>query len=194
MPTASSGFTGLNDARLISSIQAGDAAAFRYLYKIAYPALLRLAYQISRSREVAEDAVQSVLVELWLNRSRWRLTGSLRAYLYRAVRNYVLNTVRHEYVIEQAETAADAEEPYGMGMQAAPADAMVESLDLVDAVAAAVRQLPERQRTAAILHWYDGMTTAGVAEVMGVSRQAAEKLLRKCEMRLRDALEKARAD
>jgi hypothetical protein len=51
MAAADHGFAGLNDVRLVPLIQAGDAAAFRYVYELAFPMLLRFAYQILGSRE-----------------------------------------------------------------------------------------------------------------------------------------------
>ncbi len=188
MSATSSSFTELDDASLILRIQAGDAAALLELYEAAYPALTRFAYQITRARETAEDAVHTVFLNVWTNRASWRPHTPLRPYLYRAVRNAVLKTMAHGNVIERAELAVDLEEPYGMGHGPDDPAALVETADTVRAVAAAIRGLPERQRTAIILRWYDEMTTAAIAEAMGVSRQAVEKLLRTAEGRLRGSL------
>jgi RNA polymerase sigma-70 factor (ECF subfamily) len=194
MSAAGSGFAGLDDARLVPRIRAGDAAAYRYLYEIALPPLLRFAFHIIGSRDAAEDAVQSVLVEIWVNREQWQPSGSLLAYLYRGVRNHILDSIRHDRVVERAEAIMDTEYPYGMGAAPASADVLVESSDVVDTLAAAIQRLPERQRTTVLLRWYDGMTTAAVADVMGISRQVAEKLLAKAHAKLRVTLQNAHSD
>ncbi len=177
-----------NDAALVAQIRAGDRCAFLHLYETTYPTLLRFAYSIARSRSSAEDAVQNAFVRIWLQRYQWQPNSLIMPYLYRAVRNYVLDHMRHAHVIEQAELHADVDEPYGMGVQPISADTEVERRDRAHAVAAAIRRLPERQRTAIMLRWYDDMTTASIADVMDISRQAAEKLLRSAETRLRTIL------
>lgn len=194
-PSAStSGLAGLDDARLIPLIQGGDLVAYRYLCEVALPILLQFAYHIIRTREAAEDAVLEVLGDIWIARAQFNPRGPLRAYLYRCVRNSLLNTMTHERVVERAEEAMDLDEPYGMGSAPVPVDSVVERSDLVETVAAAVGELPERQRTAVVLRWYEGMTTAEVAHVMEISRQGAEKLLQKGEARLQLLLREVRRE
>jgi RNA polymerase sigma-70 factor (ECF subfamily) len=188
MPTVSSGFTESDEVQLIARIQAGDTIAFLELYQAVYPRLLRFAYQLTRSRDTAEDAVQSVFVRIWTGHTHWRPNGPLQPYLYRAVRNHIINTIHHEQVVERAEAVVDVDAPYGMGTGAASIEATLESADIIQAVAAAIKQLPERQRTSVLLRWYDGCAPAEIARIMGVSRQAIEKLLRTAEARLRAVL------
>jgi RNA polymerase sigma-70 factor (ECF subfamily) len=125
-----------------------------------------------------------VFLAIWVNHEHWNPAVALRPYLYRAVRNAILKTVRHERVTRKAETRVDPNHPYGMGTPSPATDAALESSDIVHTVASAVRQLPERQRTAIMLRWYDNMTTAEIAVVMGISRQAVEKSLHTAEARL----------
>lgn len=183
-----SNVAGLDDASLIAAIQSGDAVIYRYVFEDVYPTLVHFALHIVHSRDSAEDIVQTVLLDIWIHRATWRPAGALRAYLFRAVRNHALNLLRHDHVVERAEATADTDAPYGLGEGPLPPDAAVESSARVEAVAAAVRQLPERQRTAVILHWYEGLSPAAVAAAMDISRQVAEKLLRKAEAKLRVAL------
>jgi RNA polymerase sigma-70 factor (ECF subfamily) len=153
-----------------------------------FPLLLKFAYHIVGSRESAEDAVQSVFLTIWMNRASWQPTGTLQAYLYRAVRNHALDTVRHGQLVSRTETAADPKEPYAMGTAARPVDVEVETAEEIQALSVAIRALPERQRTAMLLHWYDEMSVSDTAHVMGISRQAVEKLLRTAEAKLRTSI------
>src|ERR1700753_4014025 len=96
-------FAGLDDARLVPCIRGGNVAAYRYLCEIALPLLVQFAFHIIRTREAAEDAVLTVLGDVWVNREQFAPAGPLRAYLYRCVRNHLLNTVDHERVVKRAE-------------------------------------------------------------------------------------------
>lgn len=69
-------------------------AAFDLLYETHFVPLWRLARQLTRSDATAKDVAQDVFVSLWTNRQKWHVDGSVRAYLYRAVRNRALNAIR----------------------------------------------------------------------------------------------------
>ena len=193
-PSGESPFEGLDDVRLLPRLRTGDAVAYRYLCDTAILPLFQFAYHIVRTRDAAEDAVHAVLAEIWVRRAGFAPVGPLRAYLYRSVRNHLLNVMEHERVVEFAEATADSDVPYGMGTTPETPDTITERADTAAIVAAAIRLLPERQRTAILLRWYDMMTTGEVAQVMGISRQVAERLLHKAEAKLRITLRNLRAE
>ena len=69
-------------------------------------------------REAAEEVVQDVMLELCRRRSALDPAGSVRAYLFTAVRNRTLNVIRHErataraiplFILEERERQQDGE-------------------------------------------------------------------------------------
>lgn len=184
----------LNDAdidRFIGKIREGDAAAFTAAYELFHPPLLKFAVQFVSSRAAAEDAVQNVFLNIWLKRSEWTVKSGFRPYLYRSVRNYLLNEIRHRRVVERSQLLSDPSDPIGMGTGAIneKPDQRIDNTAIVVTIAAAIQALPERQRSAVILRWYNDLTTEAVGEVLGITRQAASKLLQKAVIRLRIQLE-----
>ncbi len=79
------------DAELVARIRAGDEGGCEALYVAHHGPLWRFAYGYVRSAEIAEELVQEVFLALWRNRADWEVSGSVRAWLYGAVRNRALN-------------------------------------------------------------------------------------------------------
>lgn len=169
-------------------IRNGDRIAFLHVYESTLPRLVRYAYQLTGSRDAAEDAVHSVFLKMWINRSSWNVSGDIDPYLYRSVRNHIINTVKHEKTHLRTEYNEIEDEASGVGPVDNSIENKLEDGDTIALVAAAIRRLPERQKTAVTLRWYAEMSTASIGSAMGISRQAAEKLLRNAEMKLSELL------
>jgi RNA polymerase sigma-70 factor (ECF subfamily) len=72
-----------------------------------------------------------------------------------------------------------------------PADSALRTLEkaqLSDRVAAAVAALPERQRTALTLCFYEGLSNREAADILALSPGAVESLLVRARRSLREAL------
>ena len=64
---------------------------FTALYNELYPALCRYCLSLVSEREIAEDIVQDQFVYLWENRDRLIDVGSLKSYIFTAVKNRSIN-------------------------------------------------------------------------------------------------------
>lgn len=156
--------------RLFDRIRTGDQDAFEELViEIARP-LEVFALRFSPSRDTAKDLVQDVLAHLWEQRATIVIRGSVKSYLYAAVRNRALDLRRRDQAETMRwETASQGGIPAGMGHGTYPADAAVERREIVQRVQRALATLSPRVREAATLRWADGLTREEIAEVMGVS-------------------------
>lgn len=65
----------------------GEIAAFRELFDRYYAPLCRFAEFWLRDRASAEEVVLDVYTHVWQHAAELRITVSVRAYLFRAVRN-----------------------------------------------------------------------------------------------------------
>jgi len=148
---------------------AGDEAAFEAIFRRYNRELLRFARSMSGSSDDAEDAVQGVFVAVWQNRDRWKLTGTLRVYLFSAVRKKILEQLRtsrtkrrlHADVLHFT-TSSSPETSLGP-------DGQVHHRELSRAVSVAIAALPPRCREAFMLTRHYGMTYEEAAATMGIS-------------------------
>lgn len=85
-----------NDEELAGLLRRGDAGALEEIYKRYQGILLSHACRRLSNQEEATDLVQDLFMSLWTNRAQLQIKSTLAAYLYRAVRNRILNAYRHQ--------------------------------------------------------------------------------------------------
>jgi RNA polymerase sigma-70 factor (ECF subfamily) len=190
------------DREVVGRIRAGDDAAYGALYLAYHDVLWRFAYGYVRSAAVAEELVQEVFLAVWRGRADWVVTGSLRAWLYAAVRNQALKHLRHERIVARVAErhasallgAADADVAVP-AMASAPPDAhaLVEAHDLEAAVERATATLPDRRRAVLTLRWRHELTPQEIAVVLGTTPDVVRVLLSRARRELATLLGTARA-
>jgi len=165
------------DREIVSQIRAGDEAAFTLLFRTHHAALCSYAYRIVSDAEVAEDLVQAALFGIWRYRERWELRpgGTVRAYLYGAVRNVALQYHNHERVVHRVhDSSLRGGRAIAMGRGAGDADDNLATRDLATAFATALDALPPRCREAFVLRRAGGLSVAEVARVMRIAPKTVE--------------------
>jgi RNA polymerase sigma-70 factor (sigma-E family) len=143
-------------------------AAVTHLFTAHYRPLVRLAALLLHERGMAEEIVQDAYVALHGRWGRLRDADKALAYLRTSVVNRCRSALRHRKVVE-AHLAA-ARPP----LDAPSAEAGALDLLAHDAVIAALRRLPVRQREVIVLRYYADLSEAEIAETMGVSRGAVK--------------------
>jgi RNA polymerase sigma-70 factor (ECF subfamily) len=144
----------------------GDPTALRACFDAAYPALLRFATGLTGDSALAADFAQEAFVRVWDRRATLDPAGSLRALLYRTVRNLAANHRRDG--VTRARLLADATMVYTAAAPSAfdAPDEAAEAAELADRLRAAIAALPPRQREALTLSRFDGLSHEEVAMVM----------------------------
>jgi RNA polymerase sigma-70 factor, ECF subfamily len=179
VPTAS----GESEIELLARIASGDRGAFEQLFREHYAALVRFGEGLLRSRELAEDTVQEVLLNLWRQRETVRVDDSVRAYLFRAVRNRSLNHMRNERVRREAVPQLVLE-----SRESTAADAALGETELESAVRQAVAELPPRCREVFELSRVRGLKYQEIAETLGISIKTVETQMGRALKSLRERL------
>lgn len=79
---------------ILERIKQGDREVFNLVFKRFFPGLCTFARDYIKTYDVAEDIVQEVFINFWVNRDKIQIRISLKAYLYRCVYNRCLNYLR----------------------------------------------------------------------------------------------------
>ncbi|MDR3250615.1 MAG: RNA polymerase sigma-70 factor [Tannerella sp.] len=175
-----------DDFAVFRKIQQGDIKAFEEVFRLYYTALWRYASGIAERDDVAEEVVQDVFYNIWKERENIELkTGSLKNYLYGAVRNHSLRHKQSVAALERyREYAADGGET-----DLSPQELM-EYGELESVVGSALSKMPERRRTIFLMHRTEGKTNREIAAHFGVSVKTVEAEMTKSFRELRQAIEK----
>ena len=142
--------------------------------------ILRLSYTYLGSTADAEDICQTVLLRAMTRAPRFESTGHERAWIVRTTANtckdLLKSAARRKTVALEAagDPAAPADEP-----KLEPEDSTVTR---------AVARLPRDQREAIHLHYYEGLSIAETAQVVGASEAAVTKRLSRARQALRKML------
>jgi RNA polymerase sigma-70 factor, ECF subfamily len=150
------------------------AAGIETVYRARAAEFLRVATAIAGSREGGRDAVQEALTRAFARRATFRGTGTVEAWLWKAVVNSARNVRDRSPRVAESPEADDV-----------AADATDERRD---AVRAAVAELPERQRLALFLRYYADLDYAAIASALGVRRGTVSATLNHAHEALRAAL------
>ena len=168
---------------LIERLRRGDEAAFDAIFRAWYPSLVRAAESLVRSRAVAEEVVQDVMLELWKRRENIATDSSPQAYLFQSTRNRSLNYLRHQRVERDAEPQLSRDE----GVESTAHSLVVEG-EIHVAMKRAVDRLPVRCREVFELSRTHQLKYSEIAEVLGISIKTVEAQMGKALRILREEL------
>jgi RNA polymerase sigma-70 factor (sigma-E family) len=138
------------------------------LYVRNAPGALRLAYFLTGNRELAEDLVQEAFVRVAGRFRHLRVPDAFDAYLRRTIVNLSTSQLRRKK-LERAYVARHGVEPT---VAAEPDD-----LAARDELWRALHTLPERQRAAIVLRFYEDLSEQQSAEILHCSPGALNQLV-----------------
>lgn len=91
-------YCAFSDLELAKNLQKGDPAAFTEIYE-RYSGLLFIhAFKLLHSKDDAQDVVQEIFTNLWDKATHLPLDIPIRKYLYRALKNRILNFFEHQRI------------------------------------------------------------------------------------------------
>jgi RNA polymerase sigma-70 factor (sigma-E family) len=137
--------------------------------------LLRTAYLLTGNRADAEDLVQAALAKTYLAWDRIEDRRALDGYVRRAMVNTHISWWRRRRLEEY---------PTDEIPDQVVADHSGDS-DLQDTLRRAVDRLPQRMRAAVVLRYFEDMTEAEVADVLGVSLGTVKSTVSRAVAKLR---------
>jgi RNA polymerase sigma-70 factor (ECF subfamily) len=158
------------DSALLAAAVAGDQKAFASLVERHYDIVYRVVWRVTSGHADTEDIVQEAFLKLWNNPSQIRHGVALRGWLMRVATNLAIDRSRRK----QASNIEDQPEIEAMGP-----DALEQVLGDRSArdINSALARLPERQRLALSLVYFENMSNIDAAAAMEISVEAIESLL-----------------
>jgi RNA polymerase sigma-70 factor (sigma-E family) len=161
---------GVAEVSLAGELGGDGSDAFDELYRREYEPMLRLAYLLVDSDQLAEEAVHDAFAKVF---ERWKRLDRPGAYLRTCVVNRCRDLQRRRRV-ERTRPVATRSESAELGAD-----------EVVDAVA----KLPMRQRAALVLRYYQDLSEADIAEALGVRPGTVKSLLSRGLDQLREVIE-----
>lgn len=155
-------------------------ADFTEFVRMRSAALLRTAYLLTGDRGHAEDLLQTVLAKLYVSWGRIRDPKAVEAYARRALATTATSWWRGR--------ARRPERPTGDQFPDRGEPERTHEVDEREALWAALRKLPPRQRAVIVLRYYEDLTEAETAAVLGCAVGTVKAQAHRALARLRAAL------
>ncbi|MEO3406444.1 RNA polymerase sigma-70 factor [Mucilaginibacter sp. CAU 1740] len=154
------------DARLLEHLRLDDRKAFDILYHKYSSKLFYAAYNLFRDKDVCEDLVQELFIDLWTKRNQLNIT-SLEGYLKVAIRHKVLYYIRSQKASVDISVIETLVEKYS-------ADSKVFQNDIAHLLEDGVAQLPEKCREIFTLSRKEYLTNKEIASRLNISIKTVE--------------------
>lgn len=186
---------GMDEAALIRAAQTGDERAFEELVRLYDQNVLRLAMNLLRSPEDANDIYQETFLRVYKNLHAFRFDCSFHTWLYRIVTNLCLDALRKRRVRREEDTVVETsdgvldrmdtvEEPRADG----DPQRRLFSRQLRVRIQCVLEEMTPRERTVFEMRHYQGLRLRAIGEILGTSEEAAKNCLFRATQKMRAAL------
>ncbi len=152
---------GVDDAYLVRQAQDGYLDAYAELVARHSALAYRVALRIVGSHHDAEDVAQESLIAAWEALPQFRADSRFTTWLYRIVTRRALNKIQRTprtSTLDLLEDFPDRGDP--------PAESVERDL-ATDAVTNAIQGLQPAQRVVVVLHHFEDLSYAEIAEITG---------------------------
>ena len=175
------------DQASLARIARGDQLAFAELYDRHARLVFSLALRILQDRADAEDVVQEVFAQVWAQAGRYDAgRGAVAAWMLVLTRSRAIDKLRARRA--RPETAAESGTAESVVDLSATQDLELLSAEQVGRLQRALKELPEAQRTALELAYYEGLTHAEVAARLAEPLGTVKTRIRQAVIKLRESL------
>ncbi|OJX79980.1 MAG: RNA polymerase sigma-70 factor [Magnetospirillum sp. 64-120] len=192
-PIASSATRGpaladMDDETLLGRMKQDDSAAYRLLVERHVDRAYAIALRVLGNQADAEDVAQECLVKVWTHRHGWQDgKAKFSTWLYRVVVNRCIDLRRRP----TNDCLDDVPEPMD---DEADSVTTIHRGQVYGKLSDAMGRLPEQQRLALTLSYFDDLGNSEIAEIMQTTVSAVESLLKRGRQALRDKLRRSERD
>ena len=155
-------YSKLTDDDLINLINESNSNALKELFDRYYSLLCRFSFKYLLTKDLTEEAVSDIFLNIWIKRREIEIQSSVKAYLYRAVRNQSINYLK-KYKSRNYESTSDEKNEVLVIADFA------KNIETNDEVEKLLMTLPERRQLVFKMSRLDGLKYKEIAEILSIS-------------------------
>jgi len=167
---------------LFGRIQRDEREALNLLFDLYFEPICHFVNSFVKNASLSEEIVSDVFFNLWVKRKTLKITGNIKAYLYKAARNQAVSYMRKpSFTHETLELELEADnytQPDHLLIQKESLNHWQKMID----------RLPDRCRMVFTLHREENFTYKQIAELLEISEKTVENQMGKALKLLRESL------
>ncbi|RXM49179.1 hypothetical protein BOW55_02220 [Flavobacterium sp. YO12] len=163
------------DVILIDRLRNGDETALNELYNKFWQSLFMSSYNVLKDRELCEDIIQDIFMNIWHNREKLEIHISLKGYMYACARYQVFNHIRRNKDKIHVELFDDLEKRF----QYTTPETQLMHDELVYHINSIVENLPEKCQLVYKLSREEQLSHKEIAERLNISTKTVENHITK---------------
>lgn len=151
-----------------------DEKAYKELFFIFYRALIQFAFSFVKSKQMSEEIVSDVFINIWKGRKHLEEIENIKTYLYISTKNISL-----KYLLKQHKQVAIAIDTLNIELESSDIhpDQLMITADMANKIAQAVDQLPPRCKLVYKFIKEDGLRYKEVAAILNISVKTIDNQL-----------------
>lgn len=182
--------TDIREKQLLEKAIGGDKNAFCELVRMHRAKLRSFAVNIAGgNRSLADDILQEALVKAYLSITRYKISGSFTTWLWRIIKNELINHFRSPSTKVEMRSDAESEEKQIFIAENNTESALIED-DIKTEVHFLISTLPEKLKIAIVLVDIDEVSYEDAAEILEISLSALKSRIFKGRRKLAELIQK----
>lgn len=179
------------DKDILEGLLQGDKASFKQFYDRYSGKIFNTALGFVKNEQDAEEIVQDVFVKIYQSAAAFKGDSSLNTWVYRITVNKSLDFLRAKKSKKRFAFLTSIQEPESPDLpDFVHPGVLLEKQEDARFLFKVIDTLPDKQKTAFILSFVEGLPRQEVANVMEMSLKAVESLLQRSKQNLRKKLDK----
>jgi RNA polymerase sigma-70 factor (family 1) len=155
----------VDDIDLVERLHKGDVDAFDLIYEKYSGKLYAFSLKYLKSKDEAEELVQSVFLKLWENYKNLKKDSSFKSYLFTIAYNEICNLFRKRNYLQKYVS----DTLYESSQSSSAAENSIDYKSVLEQVQQIIDKLPERQKTIFLKSRTEGKSTKEIAKELGLS-------------------------
>lgn len=166
----------------IRRLCAGEEKAYRFFFDVYYQILSSFAIKYVREKEVAEDIVNDVVLEMYRSKKKFTNLVSLKSYLFTSIKNRCLNYIDHRKAQERY-----LRDPEGIHETDFFLDSIIEE-EVYFLMLKAITELPDKMQEIYKLS-FSGESNESIAEKLGLTVDSVKAYKKRGKQILKEKLQ-----
>jgi RNA polymerase sigma-70 factor (family 1) len=178
----------LTDKELLKYIAQNDHLAFEQLFNRYWTSLFDTAYNVLKSKDLAEDIVQEVFVNIWQRRSSLKVEKEFAGYIHQSAKYATFQYLKRE-VKKVAYSEDFTQQTQGQNkLFSNPIEDLINIKELEKIIQNVVEELPRKCQQVFRLKREEGLSITKIAEITGIAPKTVQNHINRANTILRSKL------